>query len=130
LFDVRVSRIPDDDDTLDVASEVKVTINGEPLILDTSMFKHSPTGFNYGYGGSGPAQLAGQLMYEFLRQYLSSEYSNGQILTLAKLLYQDFKWSYIASKDQLGAFTLDEQLFLEFLRTHAPQLLEGGALLE
>ena len=30
----------------------------EPLPLRLDLFNHSPTGFSWGYGGSGPAQLA------------------------------------------------------------------------
>ena len=30
----------------------------EPLRVGLDLFNHSPTGFSWGYGGSGPAQLA------------------------------------------------------------------------
>lgn len=32
--------------------------NGRPLDLRLDLRNHSPTGFEWGYGGSGPAQLA------------------------------------------------------------------------
>lgn len=35
-----------------------VTVNGEPLPPRLDLFNHSPAGFEWGYGGSGPAQLA------------------------------------------------------------------------
>jgi len=35
-----------------------VTVNGKPLRLRLDLFNHSPTGFEWGYSGSGPAQLA------------------------------------------------------------------------
>lgn len=37
---------------------VTATVNGEPLPLRLDLANHSPTGFEYGFGGSGPAQLA------------------------------------------------------------------------
>jgi hypothetical protein len=37
---------------------VSVTVNGEPLNPRRDLRCHSPTGFEWGYGGSGPAQLA------------------------------------------------------------------------
>lgn len=35
-----------------------VTVDGEPLDLRLELRNHSPTGFDWGYCGSGPAQLA------------------------------------------------------------------------
>jgi len=46
---------------------------------------HSPDGFNWGYGGSGPAQLALAIMLEL------TDKADG---------YQDFKWSVIAPLPQ------------------------------
>lgn len=36
----------------------RVTRNGVPLNPRLDLFNHSPDGFSWGYGGSGPAQLA------------------------------------------------------------------------
>jgi hypothetical protein len=33
-------------------------VNGDPLPPRLDLFNHSPAGFDWGYGGSGPAQLA------------------------------------------------------------------------
>ena len=45
-----------------VAGQPVVTVcdgqKSEPLPLRLDLFNHSPTGFSWGYGGSGPAQLA------------------------------------------------------------------------
>jgi hypothetical protein len=46
---------------------------------------HSPDGFNWGYGGSGPAQLALAIMLKLTGK------ADG---------YQDFKWSVIAPLPQ------------------------------
>jgi hypothetical protein len=35
-----------------------VTVDGVPLPLRLDLRNHSPSGFEWGYGGSGPAQLA------------------------------------------------------------------------
>jgi hypothetical protein len=35
-----------------------VEVDGRPLELRLDLDNHSPTGFEWGYGGSGPAQLA------------------------------------------------------------------------
>ena len=37
---------------------VAVTVDGRPLNPRLDLWNHSPTGFEWGYGGSGPAQLA------------------------------------------------------------------------
>ena len=37
-----------------------------PLPLRLDLFNHSPTGFSWGYGGSGPAQLAVALLADAL----------------------------------------------------------------
>ena len=36
----------------------EVTVNGVPLDPRPDLRNHSPTGFEWGYGGSGPAELA------------------------------------------------------------------------
>lgn len=45
----------------------RVCIDGKPLTADASLrvFNHSPDGFAWGYGGSGPAQLALALLMRF-----------------------------------------------------------------
>lgn len=47
---------------------------------------HSPTGFEWSYGGSGPAQLALALLVDALRDE-----------EVALVLYQSFKWEVVAS---------------------------------
>ena len=43
-----------------------VTVNGKPLDPRLDLWNHSPTGFQWGYGGSGPAQLALALLADYL----------------------------------------------------------------
>ena len=61
--------------------------NGErkPLNPRQELRNHSPTGFEWGYGGSGPAQLALAILAEHL----------GNDDTALKQ-YQDFKWACVA----------------------------------
>lgn len=61
----------------------RVWLNGKELFPEKSqkVINHSPDGFNWGYGGSGPAQLALAICLELG----------------FKMHYQDFKWKYIAT---------------------------------
>jgi len=64
---------------------VDVTVNGCRLNPRFDLWNHSPTGFEWGYGGSGPAQLALALLADHLGD-------DEQALNL----YQRFKWAVIA----------------------------------
>jgi hypothetical protein len=64
---------------------VVVTVDGRRLNPRHDLWNHSPTGFEWGYGGSGPAQLALAL--------LADHYSNDE---QALNFYQRFKWAVIA----------------------------------
>jgi len=46
--------------------------------------KHSPDGFEWGYGGSGPADFALNILSIFVGQKIAERY------------YQDFKWQFVA----------------------------------
>lgn len=61
-----------------------VRVNGYPLKPRYDLRMHSPDGFEWGYGGSGPAQLALAI--------LAHEYGD----ELAQAWYQDFKWAVVA----------------------------------
>lgn len=49
--------------------------------------RHSPDGFQWGYGGSGPADLARSILFNVLGEYAKER---------VERLYQDFKWKFIA----------------------------------
>ena len=49
--------------------------------------KHSPDGFNWGYGGSGAADTALSILVDFLDGDREK----------AERFYQDFKWGFIAT---------------------------------
>jgi hypothetical protein len=60
------------------------------------VWNHSPDGFEFGYGGSGPAQLA-------LAILLAAGLSDDR----AARLHQKFKWEFIARLPQGDGFVLD-----------------------
>lgn len=60
---------------------------------------HSPDGFNWGYGGSGPAQLALALLYDVTGD---REKSLGH--------YQDFKWQFVAEWGDRWEITTEQIL--------------------
>ena len=62
-----------------------VTVDGGPLDPRLDLRNHSPTGFEWGYGGSGPAQLA----LAALADHLGDDAE-------ALRLYQDFKFAVVA----------------------------------
>lgn len=82
---------------------IKVTLDGKPLTPARSLKvrNHSPTGFNAGFGGSGPAQLALAIMLRLMSK------------EDALHTYQEFKFKYLANPAylQLGRheikFTLE-----------------------
>jgi hypothetical protein len=68
-----------------------VTVDGRPLNPRLDLWNHSPTGFEWGYGGSGPAQLA----LAILADHLNDD-------ERALVFYQRFKWSVIAELPKKG----------------------------
>lgn len=71
-----------------------VTFGDKPLNPRTDIRNHSPDGFNWGYGGSGPAQLALALLAAALGDDAAAEG-----------LYQDYKWEFV-SKITVDNWTL------------------------
>lgn len=77
--------------------DVEVTVNGLPLNPRFDLRSHSPIGFEWGYSGSGPAQLALALLADQIG-------SDNETL----MLYQDFKRTVVA-RLPLHAWTLTSQ---------------------
>lgn len=81
------------------AQGVVCTVNegtalSRPLPLRLDLWNHSPTGFEFGYGGSGPAQLALAILADCC----------GDELAIA--FHQPFKWAVIARLPaEGGSFT-------------------------
>ncbi len=68
----------------------EVTIDSKKLnpVRSQKVYNHSPDGFNWGYGGSGPAQLALAILLKFTDK------------DTALRLHQEFKWDIIAKLPQ------------------------------
>lgn len=81
-------RLEDDKSTAGEC-QVRVIRDGFVEILDPQpslkLRNHSPDGFNWGYGGSGPAQLALAILLDFTKDESAAQY-----------FYQEFKMKVIA----------------------------------
>ena len=82
----------------------QVWIDDRELLPERSLRvrNHSPTGFSWGYGGSGPAQLALALLLEITTE------------EMAILWYQEIKRQVIAKLPQTD-FTLDSREIISFI---------------
>jgi hypothetical protein len=76
---------------------VKVTVDRQPLDPHLDLWNHSPTGFEWGYGGSDPAQLALALLADHLGD-------DARALDL----HQDFKWAVITKLPHSWTLTTDD----------------------
>jgi Family of unknown function (DUF6011) len=67
---------------------------------------HSPTGFECGYGGSGPADLALNVLAILLPRGRKEEgvklWDDQRVSQTAWDLHEDFKWKFIAPMDREG----------------------------
>src|SRR6185295_16253649 len=94
---------------------VLVTVNGRPLNPRLDLWNHSPSGFEWGYGGSGPAQLALAILADHLtddRQALD--------------IYQRFKWTIIAELPRKNDWKLTSQVIDTVLQGIREQKLIAG----
>src|ERR1035441_1396600 len=96
---------------------VIVTVDGRRLNPRFDLWNHSPTGFEWGYAGSGPAQLALAILADHCG-------NDEQALNF----YQRFKWAVIAElpgrRWTLSTWEIDR--VLQSFRK-AESLLEGVA---
>jgi hypothetical protein len=92
-----------------------VTVDGEALDLCLELMNHSPTGFDWGYCGSGPAQLALAILAHHCD-------SNEEALDL----YQRFKWAVIAGLPRIGWSLNTQQINEAIDRIHAEESATGG----
>jgi hypothetical protein len=78
---------------------VTVTVDGRRLNPRRDLWNHSPTGFEWGYGGSGPAQLALAILADHCG-------NDEQALNF----YQRFKWAVIAELPGRGWTLTSEEI--------------------
>lgn len=71
---------------------------------------HSPSGFEFGYGGSGPADLALNLaeaaLLEIGHEGPRTPCWKGDVFRAAYLIHQDLKWTFIAPLDRRAGGTI------------------------
>ena len=79
-----------------IGHAVDVTVDGHPLNPRLDLWNHSPTGFEWGYGGSGPAQLALALLADCLDDDTAMQW------------HQDYKGAVVAGLPRHG-WTLNEE---------------------
>jgi hypothetical protein len=94
---------------------VTVTVDGRRLNPRHDLWNHSPSGFEWGYVGSGPAQLA----LAILADHCADDEQ-------AFNFYHRFKWAVVAELPGRGWTLTSEQIYrvLQTLREAEP-LLEG-----
>lgn len=96
---------PEADDQLDIAGDVYVYEGDHPIrLLDPrlDLANHSPTGFAWAYGGSGPAQLALAILADVAGDEIALD------------LYQRFKAEEIATLPR-GAWIITEAHVIAWL---------------
>lgn len=86
------------------------------------VWNHSPDGFSWGYGGSGPAQLALALLFD-----------TGLPPDLCVQIHQDLKWAKVAKWSQSACWTLPGAELLRWIAAALAELVaserdqaEGG----
>lgn len=84
--------------------------NAEPLPLEPSLKlrNHSPTGFSWGYSGSGPAQLALALLLDAT-----------SVPETAERWYQEFKSNIVAGWDFNGSWVIFRSDIISWLKLMA-----------
>jgi hypothetical protein len=66
---------------------------------------HSPTGFEWGYAGSGPAQLALAILLDYF-QFTQTEEPKRK----AQMLHQDFKFAFVCQFPKAGWTLTGDQI--------------------
>ncbi len=98
----------------------RIWVEGKEISPEESLkFRnHSPTGFSWGYGGSGPAQLALALTIE------AAKTMKAPVVQMTPY-YQDVKWKFIAI---LPSGDFEQEIPVEeFLKSQALEpTREGG----
>ena len=85
--------------TYTATNQNQVSVNGEALDPRLDLENKSPTGFAWGYSGSGPAQLA----LAILADHLGDD-------DTALEYFQDFKRAFIATAPEEGFTLTSEQI--------------------
>lgn len=95
---------------------------------------HSPDGFQYGYGGSGPADLALAILAHALgerptRRAYQAQGMEGEPRLYCLQRYHEFKWQVIAKLPKDEPFEIAGSFVQEWLESH-PYSSEHGQAVE
>lgn len=95
-----------------------------------SVISHSPDGFEWGYGGSGPADLALNILNAFVPPgqdgHMPVECHRGRCSWTAMRLHQDFKRTFIVGMPHAGG-TIRVDDILGWLMAHPTKAPAGAA---
>lgn len=100
--------------TLFVYKQAPAGVNFGPLDPRLSIVNHSPTGFAWGYWGSGPAQLAFALIADALasqamiKDFIPSDVEKAVRRAANPSLYQEFKQRVVGAWRQDAAFEITD----------------------
>ena len=97
--------------------ECSVTVGGRALDPRFDLRMHIPDGFEWGYGGSGPAQLALALLADHLN-------SDEEALNL----YQRFKWAVVADLPRRGWSLTSHEIDHAIRSIREQDAVAGGAV--
>jgi hypothetical protein len=84
-------------------SPTEVLVDSKPL---KHYVRHSPDGFNWGYGGSGPAELARCILIDFFGEKPKAKHYG--VAPKADRLYQKFKWAFVGHWKEQWRITSEE----------------------
>ena len=91
---LKIATVPDDTTYVDYKGDdiaiIRLADGSKLTNVPRVYVNHSPTGFDWGYGGSGPADFAFNILLLFTTAYV------------AQRLYHDFKWEYLAPLPDKG----------------------------
>ena len=87
---------------------VTCKIGGRPVLPRNDLYNHSPDGFEFGFGGSGPAQLALGILADAV----------GDEMALKK--YQQFKWD-IVSRQEMNHWEISREDVIKYCNKPEPE---------
>lgn len=101
-----------------------VTVDGHSLDMRLDLRSHSPTGFEWGYQGSGPAQLSlAILAYEYGDEIAQVWYQTFKRVSVANLPRQGF---WFGSSQVVSWLQEAQELYMREQATAAINLIAGG----
>lgn len=109
-----------DGDAVVTVAEGAVTVKLPPRL---DLVNHSPTGLNWGYSGSGPAQLALAMLAWHLNA--DNTKTGGEGGMMAVQLHQHFKFDRIAKLDMDRGWTF-RAFEIESWLASVPELVDGA----